>query len=209
MGTILLLILEGVILGISVSAPVGPIGVLCIQRTLNKGRNFGLVSALGAALADTFYAVLAAFGISFVGFDPHSYAFRLIGGTILIIVGVKMFFTNPIAQIRKPTGKSTYLGYFVTTFFLTLMNPLTVVFFVASFATLGLNEYSQRSGYLILVVFSVLLGALLWWFSLVYTVNAFRKKFRLRNLWWINKISGLVITLLAAVSIILFFIYKK
>jgi len=209
MWTIFLLILEGVILGISVSAPVGPIGVLCIQRTLNKGRNFGLVSGLGAALADTSYAILAAYGISFVVLDPHNYVFRLIGGTILIIVGVKMFFTNPIAQIRKPTGKSTYLGYFVSTFFLTLTNPLTVVFFVASFATLGLNEYSKQSGYLILMVISVLFGALLWWFSLVYTINAFRKKFRLRNLWWINKISGLVITLLAAISIILFFIYKK
>jgi len=206
MGTVFLLILEGIILGISVSAPVGPIGVLCIQRTLNKGRNFGLVSGLGAALADTFYAILAAFGISFVVLDPHNYAFRLIGGTILLVVGIKMFFTNPIAQIRKPTGKSTYLGYFVSTFFLTLTNPLTVVFFVASFAALGLNQYSNQTGYLILMVFSVLLGALLWWFSIVYTVNAFRKRFRLRNLWWINKISGLVITLLAAVSIILIFI---
>ncbi len=206
MGTILLLILEGILLGISVSAPVGPIGVLSIQRTLNKGRNFGLVSGLGAALADTFYAVLAAYGISFVVLDAHNFVFRLIGGIILIIVGIKMFFTNPIAQIRKPNGKSTYWGYFASTFFLTLTNPLTVVFFAASFATIGLSEFSEHPGYLVLMVISVSLGALLWWLSLVYTVNAFRKKFRLRNLWWINKISGLLITLLAAISVILFFI---
>ncbi len=206
MGTILLVILEGVILGISVSAPVGPIGVLCIQRTLNKGRNFGLVSGIGAALADTFYAVLAAFGISFVVLDPHNYAFRLIGGTILIVVGVKMFFTDPIAQIRKPTRKRSYLGYFASTFFLTLTNPLTVVFFAASFATLGLTKYSGHPSYLVLMVISVLVGALLWWFSLVFTINAFRKKFRLRSLWWINKISGLLIALLAVVSIIFLFV---
>jgi len=206
MGTILLLILEGIILGVSVSAPVGPIGVLCIQRTLNKGRNFGLVSGLGAVFADTFYAVLAAFGISFVVLDTHNYIFRIVGGVILIIVGVKMFFTDPIAQIRKPISSKSYLGYFVSTFFLTLTNPLTIVFFAASFATLGLNKYSGHPVYLILMVVSVSVGALLWWFSLVFTVNAFRKKFRLRSLWWINKISGLLIALLAVVSIVFLFV---
>ncbi len=206
MGTIFWLILEGIILGISVSAPLGPIGVLCIQRTLNKGKNFGLVSGLGAAFADTFYAVLAAFGISFVVLDAHNYIFRIVGGAILIIVGVKMFFTNPIAQIRKPTSSKSYWGYFASTFFLTLTNPLTIVFFAASFATLGLNKYSGHPGYLILMVVSVSFGALIWWFSLVFTVNAFRKKFRLRNLWWINKISGLLIALLAVVSIVFLFV---
>ncbi len=205
MGTIFLLVVEGIILGISVSAPLGPIGVLCIQRTLNKGRNFGLVSGLGATLADTFYAVLAAFGISFVVLDAHNYVFRIVGGAILIIVGIKMFFTNPIVQIRKPTGRKSYLGFFASTFFLTLTNPLTIVFFAASFATLGMNKYSGHPAYLILMVVSVSLGALIWWFSLIFTVNAFRKKFRLRNLWWINKISGLLIALLAIISIILLF----
>lgn len=205
MGNIFWLIIEGIILGVSVSAPLGPIGVLCIQRTLNRGKNFGLISGLGAALADVFFATLAAFGISFVVFDAHNDIFRIVGGTILFVVGVKMFFTNPIAQIRKPSSSKSYWGYFASTFFLTLTNPLTIIFFAASFAALGLNKYSDNSVYLVLMVLSVFAGALLWWASLVLTVNAFRKKFRLRNLWWINKISGIVIALLSVISIILLF----
>jgi len=206
MEEVLLLILEGMILGISVSAPVGPIGVLCIQRTLNKGRNFGLISGLGAVIADTFYAILAIFGISFIIIDANNYTFRLIGGIILAIVGVKMFFTNPVAQIRRPTSKRTYLGYFASTFLLTITNPLTIVFFAASFTALGLNKYAGNPFFLLTLVLGVFMGASLWWFFLVFIVNTFRKKFRLRSLWWINKISGLLITFLAIISIIFLFI---
>lgn len=197
--------IQGIILGFSASVPLGPMGLICIQKTLNRGRLAGLVSGAGAAAADTFYAVIAAFGISFITdfIQKEQFTLRIIGSIILVLLGFKIFITNPAIQIRKQQGKKNNLiGDFVSIFFLTLSNPITVFFFGAVFASTGILKGENSFLELIEVVVGVFTGAMLWWLILTTVVNVFRSKFRLKRLWWINKITGAVIVIFGLVAII-------
>lgn len=197
----LLSIVQGMIVGILVTAPLGPIGVLCIQRTLNKGRVAGYASGLGAALADTFYAIVAGFGITIISnflIDQQVYI-RFFGGLLLVILGVKMFFADIVKQIRsQKERKPSVIGDFVSVFLLTASNPVTIIAFGVFFAGLGFVVEESSVTKIFLLVLGVLLGCLLWWFSLVSLINAFRNKFRLKRLFWINKIFGITTTLFGA-----------
>jgi threonine/homoserine/homoserine lactone efflux protein len=200
---IILMVLESIILGISVSAPMGPMGVMVVQRTLNKGRTGGFVSGLGVALGDTTYAVLAAAGVSLVHFDSHNVYFRLIGGTVLIAAGVHMYFQNPVKQYKKSRkGKKNRIGDLISMYFLTITNPLTFIFFGASFAALGFSKYGFKNSYLIVIALSVMLGAVMWWLFITTLVNTFRQKIKLRHLFWVNRIAAILIILLAVISLI-------
>lgn len=197
--------IQGIILGFSASVPLGPMGLICIQKTLNRGRWAGLVSGAGAAAADTFYAVIAAFGISFITdfIQKEQFTLRIIGSIILVLLGFKIFITNPAIQIRKQQGKKNNLiGDFVSIFFLTLSNPITVFFFGAVFASTGILKGENSFIELIEVVVGVFTGAMLWWLILTTVVNVFRSKFRLKRLWWINKITGAVIVVFGLAAII-------
>ena len=201
-------IIQGLIIGISVSAPLGPVGVICIQKTLNKGVLAGFISGLGAAFADILFASIAGFGLSFISdfmADQQIYI-RSIGGLFLLFVGVKVFFTNTIKQVRKQrASKSKYIGEFFSVFFLTLSNPITIIFFGAVFAGIGLVGENSNPENTYIVILSILTGALIWWFSLSVIVNLFRHKIRLRSLWWINKIAGVLIVILGIISIVSLF----
>ena len=135
--TILDLLWKGFIIGVIVSAPLGPVGVLCIQRTLNKGRWYGFVTGMGAALSDICYALLTGYGMSFV-FDyvnKNIFYLQLFGSILLLFFGVYTFRSNPVRSLRPPSGnKGTYLHNFVTAFFVTLSNPLIIFLFVGLFA---------------------------------------------------------------------------
>lgn len=197
--------IQGIILGFSASVPLGPMGLICIQKTLNRGRLAGLVSGAGAAAADTFYAVIAAFGISFITdfIQKEQFTLRIIGSIILVLLGFKIFVTNPAIQIRKQNRKKNNLiGDFISIFFLTLSNPITVFFFGAVFASTGILKGENSFLELIEVVVGVFTGAMLWWLILTTVVNVFRSKFRLKRLWWINKITGAVIVIFGLVAII-------
>ena len=201
------LFIKGIIIGVSVSAPLGPIGMLCLQRTLNKGKFVGFVSGIGAAFADTFYAILAGFGVSLISNFLNTYQlyFRIIGGAILLFLGIHMYFTNPVNQFRKPPKKRNFVGYFASTFALTISNPITIIFFGAVFAAFATTSTNFETFLLIAGVFS---GAIAWWFTIVSITNIFRNKIKLRNLYWINKITSILIILFALFAAISVFFEK-
>ncbi len=203
------LILKGIIVGISTSAPLGPLGILCIQRTINKGVLSGLISGFGAAVADIIYAGIAGFGISIIAdfLKEYQMIIRIVGGIVLLFVGIMIFRSNPIKQVRQQKAqKRNYLSDFISSFIITFTNPITIVVFGAVFASLGLDEVTTMNP-IVLTLIGVFSGALMWWLTLTVFVNIFRDKIRLRNLWWINKITGILVSVFGlAIFISLLFI---
>jgi threonine/homoserine/homoserine lactone efflux protein len=199
------LFMKGIIIGLMVSVPLGPIGVLCIQRTLNKGRKSGFVSGLGASAADTFFALIAGYGISMViSFikEQHVY-FQIIGGLIVMYLGIHIFFTNPVKQLRLHRMSQNKLSQdFLSVFFLTVSNPMAIFFFLAMFAGVNLAGGPMNLFLVSLVVAGVFLGSSAWWFILTTIVNIFRHRFRLKSIWWMNKVSGLTIFFLGIAAIL-------
>lgn len=188
-------LLRGLAIGFSIAAPVGPIGVLCIRRTLAEGRAYGLVSGLGAATADAIYGCIAGFGLAFISSFMVSQQMWLgrIGGVFLCYLGLKVLLAKPAEQGASVKGKGLVNAY-ASTFFLTLTNPMTIISFAAVFAGLGLASTSgsyESAGVLVLGVF---IGSALWWFILSAGVGVFREKFNPHGLQWVNRISGTIIT---------------
>ncbi len=205
----LVYLIKGIIIGLVGSIPLGPIGVMCIQRTLCCGRRSGFVSGLGAALADTVYATVAFFSLSVVMsfVEDNLIIVKVIGGISVVIAGVVIFMKNPVVQIRRSrAGKNNLWTDFISTFLLTLSNPALILIFVALFAALGVTTdgLGQMDGpVMVLGVFS---GAALWWFSLTFTIGLLRHKIRPRHLLWINRSSGALIVGLGAAAILSIFV---
>ncbi len=195
--------LRGLVIGFSIAAPVGPIGVLCIRRTLVRGRLSGFVSGLGAATADALYGCVAGFGVTFVSsfLIGQQGWFSLIGGGFLLYLGIKTFLAKPSERSASERG-SGLLAAYGSTFFLTLTNPLTILAFAAIFAGLGIASQAGdylSAGILVLGVFS---GSSAWWLILSAGVGLVRRRFDLQALRWVNRISGLVIGGFGLVSIL-------
>lgn len=211
MGVELEIFWKGLIIGLMASIPLGPIGVLCVQRTLNKGRKSGFFSGLGATAADTFFALIAGFGVTFIiSFvkEQHIY-FQLIGGLIIIYLGIHIFYTNPVRQLRLQRMNRNKLSQdFFSVFFLTITNPMGIFFFLAMFA--GINIASGPVSFLRLItmVAGVSTGSAGWWFLLSTFVDYWRDRFRLKNIWWMNKVAGVVIFTLGIAAIISIWIIK-
>jgi threonine/homoserine/homoserine lactone efflux protein len=188
-------LISGSIIGFSIAAPVGPIGVLCIRRTLAEGRLHGLVSGLGAATADAMYGCIAAFGLTFITdmLVQQQVWLRLIGGVFLIALGIKTIFNKP-SEKPPSEGRTGLLGAYGSTFFLTLMNPVTILSFAAIFAGIGLGSAVTDYGSAALLVFAVFLGSALWWLILSGIVSLLQKRVTPRALRWINRVSGVIIT---------------
>ncbi|HVN52679.1 MAG TPA: LysE family transporter [Anaerolineaceae bacterium] len=199
--------LKGLLLGFSIAAPVGPIGVLCIRRTLADGRLNGLVSGLGAATADAFYGWTAAFGLAFLtNFLVNQQSWiRLLGGAFLLYLGVRTFLSPPAdrAAVARP-GAQGLLGAYTSTFLLTLSNPATILSFVAIFAGLGVASAARGSyGAAGLLVLGVFCGSTLWWFLLSGLVSLFRARLAEgKALLWVNRLSGLVILAFGVAAIV-------
>lgn len=196
----LIYLIDGIIVGFSASIPLGPIGVLCIQRTLNRGRLAGFVSGLGAAASDTIYAIVAGFSLSFVMdlIQAQMFWIQLGGAAILLGLGIKIFTTNPAIQLRRQKKKnSSLIQDFVSTFIITIANPLAIFLFIAAFSVVGGDK---RFDMQMLLVSGVFLGAAGWWLTLTSLVGLFRKKINLRRLYWINKIAGASIVILVLVA---------
>jgi len=187
-------LLRGLLIGFSIAAPVGPIGVLCIRRTLADGRVSGLVSGLGAATADAIYGSIAGFGLAFISnlLVSQQVWLRLIGGAFLCYLGIKTMLAKPSEQAAGTRGKGL-LGMYGSTFLLTLTNPLTILSFVAIFAGLGLARMGGQYASAGILVLGVFMGSALWWFLLSAGVGLFRDKFNARRLQWVNWISGAII----------------
>jgi threonine/homoserine/homoserine lactone efflux protein len=199
----ILLFYKGLIIGFSIAAPVGPIGILCIKRTITSGRLVGLVSGVGAATADALYGCIAAFGLTFISsFLIHQQNWlRLIGGLFLCYLGIKTFFSHP-TDSSPGMGQSGLLAAYGSTFFLTLTNPLTILSFAAIFAGLGLAGSNTNYFSAALTVFGVFLGSAGWWILLSSGVSLLRTKFTTSTLLWVNRLSGLVILVFGIVALI-------
>ena len=195
MGELTDLLFRGLIIGISIAAPVGPIGVLCIRRTLAQGTAAGFVSGLGAATADALYGCVAGFGLTFISglLVQQQVWFRLVGGLFLCYLGARAFLAEP-AQEPAEDRKGSLLKAYASTLFLTLTNPMTILSFAAIFAGLGLASAAQCYASAVVMVAGVFAGSALWWLTLSGGVSFFRKRFSLTVLHWVNRISGIVIT---------------
>lgn len=188
------LLFKGILLGFSIAAPVGPIGILCIRRTLAEGRLSGLVSGLGAATADMFYGSIAGFGLAAVSvfLVRMESLLALVGGVYLVYMGVRTFASKP-AENAAQSRVTGLWGAYASTLFLTLTNPLTILSFVAVFAGMGIA--SSAGSYLEagLLVLGVFLGSAAWWLLLSGGVSLLRERVGAHLLVWVNRVSGAIL----------------
>jgi len=196
------ILIEGLIIGILVSIPMGPIGVLCVQRTVHQGRRSGLVSGLGAAVADSSFAFIAGFGLTFVTdfFEEQQFYLMFGGALVLMFLGLRLFFTDTIKEVKKyRMQRANPYTDFMSVFVLTLSNPITILFFGLVFTGLGVVKNNiVHTGTLIGGIF---LGAMIWWFTLTTIVSYFRKLFKIRIIFWINKVAGILIVLFGLIAL--------
>jgi threonine/homoserine/homoserine lactone efflux protein len=186
--------IKGLLIGFSIAAPVGPIGILCIRRTLAEGRLTGFISGLGAASADAFYGSVAAFGLTAVsGFliSQRSWM-QLLGGAFLIYLGIRTFRSIPADQAGSEQTQGLFSA-FLSTFLLTLTNPMTIISFTAIFAGLGLGQSQGDLNEALQLVVGVFLGSAAWWFTLSFLVGIFKTRINERTLVWVNRIAGVFI----------------
>jgi threonine/homoserine/homoserine lactone efflux protein len=195
--------LQGLIIGFSIAAPIGPIGVLCIRRTLAEDRASGLFCGLGAATADAIYGCIAGFGLTFISnlLINQQVWLRLIGGGFLCFLGLRTFLSKPAEQAALAKGKGL-MGSYVSTFFLTITNPMTILSFAAIFAGLGAGSESASYVSAALLVLGVFIGSTIWWVILSSGVNVFRTKFSPQRLSWLNRISGIIITAFGLIALL-------
>lgn len=193
---------KGLLIGFAIAAPVGPIGVLCIRRSLAEGRIYGFLSGLGAATADAVYGAIAAFGLTIISsfLVEQQQWLRLLGGLFLLYLGLRTFFATP-ANAELSPERETLLGAYGSTFFLTLTNPLTILSFAAIYSGLGLAGQSGglAAGVMVLGVFC---GSAAWWFLLSFGAGLFTNRVTSRSLLWINRLSGVIITGFGVVALI-------
>jgi threonine/homoserine/homoserine lactone efflux protein len=186
--------LKGLLLGFSIAAPVGPIGLLCIQRTVAHGRASGLVTGLGAATADGMYGAVAAFGLTAIsGFlVGQQFWFRLIGGMFLLYLGVKTFLSKPAEKAAASPHKGLFSDY-ASTVFLTITNPMTILSFTAVFAGLGLAGSGKGQTSPAALLAGVILGSALWWLLLSTGISFIRSWFNSKALRIVNGVSGVIL----------------
>jgi threonine/homoserine/homoserine lactone efflux protein len=187
-------ILYGLILGLSIAAPVGPIGILCIRRTIAQGKRAGFVSGLGAASADATYGALAALGVSVVTnmFVDLQDWMKVFGGLFLIYLGIKTFLARTIVEAGSSTTKDL-VGNFLSTYLLTISNPMTILFFAAIFSGASVDKLAGQASSPIFVIVGVFMGSAAWWFILSQTAGAIKIWQTGQALTWINRISGSII----------------
>lgn len=199
------LIFKGILIGVIASAPMGPVGVLCVQRTLNKGRWPGFATGIGAAISDVIYALLTGLGISFIQDfitqEDTFYALKIAGSAILLIFGIYCFRSKPkpVQLINKRNTSLFYNAH--TAFWITFANPLIILLFIASMTQLSFvvsdHPLEMGIGYL-----SIFAGALLWWFGLTWLIDKIRGKFNDDGILIINRIIGTIVILVSIVFLI-------
>lgn len=205
--SLLLILFRGLLIGILVSAPMGPIGMLCIQRTLNRGRLVGLYTGVGAAASDLIYCLLTGLGLSLVTdfIESHQSMLQIAGSVVLLVYAVYLYRSNPSAALRAasppPASQQPYKDL-LTGFLFTFSNPLILFFIIGLFARFNFlapefKAYHYVAGYL-----AIAAGALLWWFGITHAVDRMRSHFNLRSMRLVNRIIGCIIALMSVFGII-------
>lgn len=205
------ILLRGVGVGLAASITVGPVAVLCIQRTLSKSRRSGMVSGIGVACADTLMALIAFFFYSMLQaqIEQYSQLLRVVGGVFVVIVGVVIFFQNPVPQIRRNrAGKMSLWQDFASMFGFTIANFVVVIpYILAFFAMFSVGTVDDSADVATIVTSALIIagffcGALLWWFLLTSLISLFRRRFRPRHMLTINHVAGIIIGLLGVYTIL-------
>jgi threonine/homoserine/homoserine lactone efflux protein len=197
--------LKGILIGFAMAVPIGPIGIMCIRKTLTEGKLRGMIIGLGAATADLVYGCVAAFGLTVISNTLNSQRIwiRLVGGALLLYLGIRTYRAQP-ADPKTPLNSNGMLRSYLTTVFLTLTNPVTIFAFIAVFAGLGLGNglsYFSASA----LVTGVFIGSALWFLLLSSGVTLFRKKLDLVGLRWVNRIAGALILISGIIAIVSLF----
>ena len=199
----LVTLLKGFIVGLGASIPLGPLGVLCVQKTLSKGRNSGFITGLGASFSDTLYAAIALLGLAFIEnlIDKNKDIVMIIGGAIIIYIGIRIFFTNPIKQIRQKNTNKKHVQDFIEAFLMTVTNPGAIFLILGLLAAVGINiNDNEVRPSVVVILLGVFMGTVTWWFTLSTGINVFRKKFRIRQLVMINRVSGAIMGVLGVIA---------
>lgn len=197
-------ILQGIFIGILVSAPMGPIGVLCVQRTLNEGKYHGLTTGLGAMLSDMVYAIIAGLGMGFVVdfIETNHNPIQVLGSVILLVFGFFVSKSNPAAKLQKQKEKdSPYWQDLLSSFFLNLSNIGIFFYFIAMFARFNfiVSDHVERN---VVGLISIAAGIMIWWFIISYVVDKLRFRFNLRALKIFNKVLGYILITIGVVGFI-------
>jgi len=194
---------RGLAVGFAIAAPVGPIGVLCIRRTLTYGRLAGLFSGLGAATADAIYGVVAGFGLTLISaiLVEQIFWFRLIGGIFLIYLGIRTFISKP-AETTVTIQPQGLFKVYASTVFLTLTNPATILAFGFIFAGLGLAAAQGDRATAIRLILGIFLGSAAWWLLLSTGVSLLQTRLTTRHLRWLNRGSGIILTAFGIVALL-------
>lgn len=202
--------IEGILIGFSVAMPIGPIGILCIQRTLRQGTIAGYLTGFGAATADAIYGSIAAFGITIISnfLIQQQFWIRILGGLAFLFLGLKILLKKEVYQENSKIKKTNLISSYTSSLFLTLTNPITIIMFAGIFSwfKIGINEISSISG--LLLISGIFTGSALWFFTLSSTVGLLRYKFSSKHLLLINKLSGLILLVFALIIFLSIAIYK-
>ena len=185
-------LLKGMLVGIVIAVPVGPVGILCIRRTILDGRLPGLFSGLGAASADSLFGIIAGFGLTFISdllFDYQDWL-RIGAAAFLLYVGITALMNDPTERTRSGSDPEGLFGDFASTFALTITNPITIISFIAIFGAIGFTGEDATLTHATILVAGVWLGSFFWWIGLVAGAGVLRMTFQRRHLVWINRGSG-------------------
>ncbi len=186
--------LKGVIIGVILATPLGPVGTLCVQRTFTEGKLHGLISGLGATVADVIFGSIAAFGLTMVSnfFAVHQVWIRLIGGFFILFLAVRIFLLKPRMSLDV-VGNSNLIRAFASAFVITITNPITIITLAVMFAGLGLVSEEAQYASATIMIFGVFVGSSLVWLSIWGISVIFRNKFNPSKLYLVNKVAGIII----------------
>lgn len=194
-------IIKGIIIGLFISVPLGPIGMLCVQRTLNRGRKHGIATGLGATMSDLIYTIVALFFVGFVVdfLEEKKIFIQIIGGLIVVFFGIFIYRNNPTRQpIPNQNNNSSIMSDFFSSFVLTLSNPLILLILIALFARFEFLDEETTTFNLVTGILSILGGAYLWWNTLTFFVGKFKNKLSYSGIKLLNRIIGIVIIAIGA-----------
>lgn len=207
MNEVLYILPRALAIGILISAPMGPIGMLIIQRTLSKGRWPAFFTGIGAALSDLVYCLLTGLGISFITdfIEQHQTLLQLLGGVVLAAFGLYLFRKNPTRALHTPDipQSNNYVSDTVSGFFLTFSNPLILFFIIGLFARFNFIQPEYKAPHFVLAYAEIFGGALLWWYLVTMLVNRLRGRFNVRSMWLINRIIGGVLIGMAIFGVVM------
>lgn len=203
MEQILYILPRGILIGLLISAPMGPIGMLVIQRTLSKGRWPGFFTGVGASASDLVYCLLTGFGMSFIGdmLETHQLAIKLLGSVVLAAFGFFLFRKNPTRALKtRDVNASDYWSDLITGFLLTFSNPLILFFIIGLFARFNFLLPEMTMGHHVFAYVTILIGAFVWWFGVTYLVHRLGKRINVRSLRFINRTIACILMVMALVG---------